>query len=153
MDKNICCCPETLAMATIPKQEWCDPYPWETALYEGTIFPCLNLLFHKAPLSSTKDRSCSKPINNEEHNRECMMKEIYAISFALNDLTLYLDTHPDCPNGTKIYHELLKKRMELLADFAGQFYPLTAISMVTGDYDTSKYGWTEGPMPWEGGCI
>ena len=82
-----------------------------------------------------------------------MMKEIYEIGFAINDLTLYLDTHPNCPNGTPLLYELLKKRMDLLAEFAKKFYPLTAISMVTGNCDTSKYEWTEGPMPWEGACI
>ena len=153
MENNICNCPETLAMATVPKQNWCEPYPLENALYEGTIFPCLNLMFHKAPLSTQKDRCCPKPINNQERDRESMMQEIYETGFAINDLTLYLDTHPDCPNGTALYYKLLQKRMDLLADFATLFYPLTAISMVTGDYNTNKYGWTDGPMPWEGACI
>ncbi|MCI8373009.1 MAG: spore coat protein CotJB [Lachnospiraceae bacterium] len=56
------------------------------------------------------------------------MKEIYAVSFALNDLTLYLDTHPDCQKGARIYHELLK----LLTQFARKFYPLTHLSVITG---------------------
>ena len=43
-----CSCPETLAMATVPMQEWCEPYDLETALREGTIFPSLNLEFFKA---------------------------------------------------------------------------------------------------------
>ena len=59
------------------------------------------------------------------------MKEIYAVSFALNDLTLYLDTHPDCQKGAGIYHELLKKRLKLLAQFASKFYPLTHLSVIT----------------------
>ena len=42
---------------------------------------------------------------------------------------------------------------QLLADFAGNFYPLTQLSMVTGNTDPNEYGWTEGPMPWEGACI
>ena len=153
MDKTMCECPQTLAMAAVPKQEWCEPYSWEKALCEGTIFPCLNLVFYKAPESEGKKRSCSKPISTQEHDRECMMKEIYEIGFAINDLTLYLDTHPDCPNGTPLLFELLQKRMDLLAQFAKEFYPLTAISMVTGECDKTKYGWAEGPMPWEGACI
>lgn len=153
MDNNMCSCAETLAIATVPKQEWCEPYDWETALYEGTIFPCLNLLFYKAPMTSKQERMEAKPINNEAHDRECMLNEINAISFAINDLTLYLDTHPDCPDGTRLYYQLLQKRMDLLADFATLYYPLTAISMVTGDYDTNQYGWQNGPMPWEGAYI
>ena len=46
---NLSTCTGQLAMASIPKQEWCEPYDLHTALEEGTIFPCLNLTFHKAP--------------------------------------------------------------------------------------------------------
>ena len=81
------------------------------------------------------------------------MSQIAAVSFALNDLTLYLDTHPDCPRGTALFHQLLSQRLKLLATFADRFYPLTQLSIVTGDYDQKRYGWSEGPMPWEGACI
>ena len=30
------------------------------------------------------------------------MSHLAAVSFAINDLTLYLDTHPDCPKGDAI---------------------------------------------------
>lgn len=153
MNQSICSCPQTPAMATVPVQDWCEPYELETALIEGTLFPCLNLTFYKAPPSSGQNRICPKPVSTKEHDRECRMKEIYEVSFAINDLTLYLDTHPNCPKGTKMYYELLEKRMQLLADFAASFYPLTAISMITGNCNTDKYGWPDGPMPWEGACI
>ena len=42
---NLCTCADNLAMAGIPKQEWCEPYDFTTALAEGTIFPSLNLTF------------------------------------------------------------------------------------------------------------
>lgn len=41
---NLCTCAEDLAMASVPMQEWCEPYDFTTALSEGTIFPCLNLI-------------------------------------------------------------------------------------------------------------
>lgn len=143
-----------LAMASVPAQSWCEPYPWQTALSEGTIFPCLNLCFHKAekdshPLKSESSLLCKK----EEAEREELMTSIHAVSFALTDLTLYLDTHPDCPNGTELFHRLLKERLTLLADFSARFYPLTQLSIETGGADPSRYSWQEGPMPWEGGCI
>ena len=81
------------------------------------------------------------------------MSEISTISFAINDLTLYLDTHPTCPNGLPLFKELLKKRLDLLAEYAKKYNPLTQISMITGTPETNEYGWGEGPMPWEGGNI
>lgn len=144
---------EPLAMATITKQQWCEPYDFTTALEEGTLFPCLNLTFFKAQANQCKlnPKDNSAPISQQ--NREQMLSCLDAISFALSDLTLYLDTHPDCPNGIALFHKLLKQRLELLSEFANKFYPLTQTSMVTGKYDTNMYGWPEGPMPWEGACI
>ena len=81
------------------------------------------------------------------------MAKIGSISFAINDLTLYLDTHPDCPNGIPLFYQLTQERLQLLAEFAKENYPLTQSSMITGELNKNCYGWSEGPMPWEGGCI
>lgn len=151
--ENLCTCIETLAMACIPKQTWCEPYDFETALKEGTIFPCLNLTFFKANEGQTTTQSQSLTATPEQAKREKMMSELSTISFAINDLTLYLDTHPNCQDGLALIKKLLKKRLELLADFATKYYPLTQMSMVTGDSDCDCYGWSEGPMPWEGACV
>lgn len=35
-----------LAIATVPKQPWEQPYQPEKALKQGTIFPCLDLPFY-----------------------------------------------------------------------------------------------------------
>ena len=150
---NLCTDSQPLAMACFSKQEWCEPYDDTTALEEGTLFPCLNLPFYKAPAKHHKP----VPQNNSSHivqkNREDMMSQLTAVSFALNDLTLYLDTHPDCPKGTELFYKLLEQRLTLLSEFADKFYPLTQISMITGHYAKEQYGWTEGHMPWEGACI
>ena len=151
--KNHCPCPESLAMASIPKQEWCEPYDFQTALEEGTIFPCLNLTFHKAPSGKCHCKTSSCSCNDEQKNREEMMSSLAAISFAINDLTLYLDTHPTCQKGLALFYQLLEQRLDLLSEFACDHYPLTQTSMISGDCDRTKYGWAEGPMPWEGACI
>ncbi len=154
MDSSkLCTCAEQLAMASVPKQEWCEPYDLLTALAEGTIFPCLNITFYKAPVGKSNCKTSSNVSDKSQKNREEMMSQLSAVSFAINDLTLYLDTHPDCPNGLVLFYQLLEQRLTLLSDFAKEFYPLTQTSMVTGNYDQSQYGWSEGPMPWEGACI
>ena len=82
-----------------------------------------------------------------------LMMKIMEISFTMDELRLYLDTHPDCPKGTALFYQLLKERLNLLTAFAEKFYPLTQTSMVTGDFNQNQYGWGDGPMPWEGACI
>ncbi len=150
---NLCTGAENLAMASVPKQEWCEPYDLLTALAEGTIFPCLNLTFYKAPAGKCDCKTSSSMSDMSQKNREEMMSRLTAVSFAINDLTLYLDTHPDCPKGTALFYQLLEERLTLLSEFAGKFYPLTQTSMVTGTFNQNQYGWSEGPMPWEGACI
>jgi len=152
-DKTMFTCAEHLAMATVPKQEWCEPYDWCTALAEGTIFPCLNLTFHKAPIGKCKCKTSNSMSDLAQKNREELMSELAAVSFALNDLTLYLDTHPDCPNGAPLFRKLLEERLSLLAEFTRRFYPLTETAIATGDYNKEMYGWPDGPLPWEGACI
>lgn len=151
--KDVCACPSSLAMASVPMQEWCEPYDFETALTEGTIFPCLNLEFYDAENIKSSLKTKFSALDKKESDRETLMSEISTISFAINDLTLYLDTHPTCPNGLPLFKELLKKRLDLLAEYAKKYNPLTQISMITGTPETNEYGWGEGPMPWEGGNI
>lgn len=154
MKTDQCCpCPEVLAMAAVPLQEWCEPYDWNTALSEGTIFPCLNLPFFKAPEGKTQLKPTGSSLDPVQKEREALMGKITSISFAINDLTLYLDTHPTCTKGAPVFYELTKMRLELLAEYAQKYYPLTQSSIVTGNLNPECYGWAEGPMPWEGGCI
>lgn len=153
-DNEKCMCKRTAAMAEFAAQEWCEPYSLNEALEEGTVFPNLNLPFFKADKgTSTLKKCCQEAAQGEEGKREKMMCEINTVSFALNDLTLYLDTHPDCPKGLSLFKELLSERLRLLSEFAQLFYPLTQISMIMGEKPYESYGWGEGPMPWEGGCI
>ena len=86
-------------------------------------------------------------------NRMQMLEWVQALCFVVVDMKLYLDTHPDCPNGLALFYQLLDQRLSLLSEFADQFYPLTQTSMITGNYNQNIYGWGEGPMPWEGACI
>lgn len=145
---HCCCSSEALAMASFPMQEWCEPYPWNTALANGTVFPCLNLEFFLA-----EQLPCPICNNPDASEQEKKLNEISIISFAINDLTLYLDTHPKCENGLKHFKELMKIRMDLLADYAKQYNPLTQFALITSTPDTEIYNWAEGPLPWEGGNV
>lgn len=143
----------TLAMASIPKQEWCEPYDLCTALAEGTIFPCLNLTFFKAPQGDTTLKSHCDCADSTQQEREKLLSRLSEVSFALNDLTLYLDTHPTCKFGLSLFHSLMDERLSLLANYAKDYNPLTQASMLTGECDPETYGWADGPAPWEGACV
>lgn len=92
-----------------------------------------------------------------------MLQEINEVSFAVNDLTLYLDTHPLDQEALTVFSDAMKKRKQLLESYAKEFEPLTMDCVCpdtnneTGTY--TKYAgqkhftWSDGPLPWEGGII
>ena len=47
-------------------------------------------------------------------DRTTLLKEIDEVSFALNDVTLYLDTHPDCADAISYFNQMAPKREQLL---------------------------------------
>ena len=65
----------------------------------------------------------------------------------LDDLRLYLDTHPEDADGLALLKDLLQKRRMLTEDFAQACYPLTPDCMGTvylQNPDSSCFCWQEG---------
>lgn len=73
-----------------------------------------------------------------------LMKGIYQTSFAIDDIRLFLDTHPDCPGALEKYRELVGCENRLTEEFESRCFPLTADAALDGD------SWIRGPWPWEG---
>lgn len=134
-----------LAIASVPMQNWETLYDWDQALATGTIFPGLNKPFFVLEENSFETEF--KPDENaspEQQERERLMKEISALSFALDDTVLYLDTHPESAEAMDLRKNLIEQRKGLLKEFNEKFYALTKDCIGC---------WGEGPMPWEGACI
>lgn len=147
-NQKICkCTSQSLAMASVPEQEWCEPYDLGTSLYNGTLFPSLNLKFYAA--EEIPCPVCEKSTLTKGSKHEEALMEIFQVGFAINDLTLYLDTHPSCQKGIEMMRNLLEKRLNALADYAKNYVPLTQLSIVTGETKENEYGWDEGPLPWD----
>lgn len=96
-------------------------------------------------------------------DRMAMLKEINEVSFAADDLRLYLDTHPTESEALDLFEAKMKRRRELLSEYAKDYEPLTADCVCpdtdnrTGfatDYpDRRHFTWADGPLPWEGGAV
>ena len=96
-------------------------------------------------------------------DRRQMLKEIDEVSFAVNDLTLYLDTHPLDTEALTLFSEAAKKRKQLLESYAKDYEPLTVdcvcpdtgneTDAYTGYAGQKHFTWSDGPLPWEGGII
>ncbi|MBQ8858393.1 MAG: spore coat protein CotJB [Clostridia bacterium] len=84
---------------------------------------------------------------NREWTEEALAAELAATRFALIELTLFLDTHPEDKEALAMFCEYRNRYEELARKYTGTFGPLT-IGDVSG-----RNGWTWGstPMPHEGG--
>ncbi|QNM05095.1 spore coat protein CotJB [Qiania dongpingensis] len=77
-----------------------------------------------------------------------LMTQIYQYSFAVDDVLLYLDTHPDDQDALAYYQCMRDARETAVAAYECQFGPLTK----DGVKDSADYWtWVNGPWPWEGG--
>ena len=147
---------KNLSMISIPIQSWAEVYTFDSALKCGTIFPDLNKPFYAAepPQGSILAENSifsSKADDNKE--KKSMLFQITCISFVLDDLTLYLDTHPDCVKGLNLYKECHQRREALIKDFSSNYYPLNRDSIDESEAAKAPFNWNIGPMPWEGGLL
>lgn len=88
--------------------------------------------------------------NNRTCTREELLNTINEVSFAVNDITLYLDTHPEDQEAMEFFREKVMMRKEAMEEYARRFCPLT---IDTADDDCSRrWEWVMQPWPWEGEC-
>ena len=76
-----------------------------------------------------------------------LLNRIDQVSFAVNDMTLYLDTHPCDEKALTYCHELVQERKKLLKEYAEAYGPL--IIDITDQTGESIWKWMEQPFPWE----
>ena len=69
-----------------------------------------------------------------------ILKRIDQISFAVDDLLLYLDTHPRDEKALIYCRELVQERKKLLQEYAQIYGPLT-ITVQTAHQKTAGNGW------------
>ena len=71
---------------------------------------------------------------------------IYEYDFALNDLSLYLDLHPEDMEVYKLFKRYAEEQRKYVDIYEKKFGP-----MELDDSNYSNYLWYEGPWPFIGG--
>lgn len=79
-----------------------------------------------------------------KNEREMLMLNILKLSFALNDLNLYLDLNP---NDQEVY-ELFKKYSLMYQKYLEQYEQNYQVLELCHDI-YGKYTWLDNPWPWE----
>ena len=74
-----------------------------------------------------------------------MLLKIYEYDFALNDLSLYLDLHPEDKNVYELFKVYSEKERNLVSEYEKRYGPLELDNTTYENYD-----WYKGPWPFEG---
>ena len=75
-----------------------------------------------------------------------LMKKVYETGFALDDILLYLDTHPTDAEAMNFYRYARQANREAVRAYEQVYGPL----MIT-QVDSKDWSWMKNPWPWEGG--
>lgn len=89
-------------------------------------------------------------INNNRNNNlineeKSMLLDIQKLEFAIYDLALFLDTHPNDPVALYRHKMLTDQHMQLKHVYEAQFGIMSVMSHELGD--TWRY--IDGPWPWD----
>ena len=74
------------------------------------------------------------------------LRAVQELEFALVDLNLYLDTHPNDQNALAAFNDLAARFVTARSDYEAQFGPLVNYGH---SGPTASWGWIEEPWPWE----
>lgn len=77
-----------------------------------------------------------------------LFNDINEISFMLDDITLYLNTHPNCPHALNEYQKYKNLRKEALMKYTELYGPLCRYDVNVSNY----WSWVNKPWPWEKEC-
>lgn len=87
-------------------------------------------------------------MSNVSMNPDELMMKIYEYGFAIVDLGLYLDTHPQDVDSLATYNTLKDNYNMLTNEYSKRFSPLCMTQVNSDNY----WSWVSAPWPWEGGC-
>ena len=102
------------------------------ALQTGTLFPGLDLPFKAAIQAKTKLANTA-------------LVELMALDFAIDELGLYLTTHPNDQEVLQLYWSYIKLAKEGREKYERIYGPLLQTDLTPED----GYAWLKDPWPWE----
>ena len=75
-----------------------------------------------------------------------MLYQLLQYKFALTDLNLYLDTHPNDQEMIAIFKKYLTIEKQIKERYEGMYGPLTVYDIQP---NTTNWIWKNSPWPWE----
>ncbi|MBN8234712.1 spore coat protein CotJB [Halobacillus kuroshimensis] len=83
---------------------------------------------------------------SHDQERYSLMEKIQMVDFALVDLTLYLDTHPEDTQAVQQFNQLAVESRDLKTVFEQKYGPLRQYG---GSFSGYPWNWSDAPWPWQ----
>lgn len=80
------------------------------------------------------------------NEQQTMLRRVQTLTFAVTDMALYLDTHPNCRSGLAWFQKQKRALCEAREEYEAKYGPLT----VEAAGEDGRWNWIDGPWPWEG---
>ena len=121
-----------LANPYVPfQQERSSTYQAPTGLVRGTLYPSLDLPFMGM-------------VNQQELSRT-PLHQLQNFHFAIQELGLYLDTHPNDTEALDLFNEYVEQYSAAMQQYEQKHGPMNQMAAGLN----GRYEWTDGPWPWE----
>ncbi len=78
-------------------------------------------------------------------SRESLMKNLQIMSFVLDDIALFLQTHPNDQAALRCYEKYMLLNREAEKEYMEMYGPLRDDNV----YVTDRWTWADMPWPWE----
>ena len=90
----------------------------------------------------------NKPLEITPLNEQAdMLTYIDALGFAIIDINLYLDLHPNDSNMIELFNTYRKEKDQITKEYESKYGPLTINSQ---SLNKMPWAWDNAPWPWEG---
>lgn len=109
-------------------------YELNEGFTKGNMFPKLYDQYKNYEPKTTKPKN----------EKEMLLDKIYKLSFALNDLNLYLDTHRDDHAAYDLFKKYAEMYDKTVKEYESKYQVLELNHDIYG-----KYTWINNPWPWE----
>lgn len=106
-------------------------YPAKQGVVRGTLFPGLDLPF--------------MGMVNRGEIGDRPMQELQALSFAIVELGMYLDTHPEDEKSLALFRQYVELYEDGMRRYEAQYGPLVQRNAGMD----GNYNWLQSPWPWE----
>lgn len=93
-------------------------------------------MYYNCVMNETTDNNLSK----------CdLMKKVQSLAFTINDLALYIDTHPNDEKAVELHKQYSIQYRNSYEEYQRKYGPLSIFC------PCNSWKWLANPWPWEGG--